>query len=180
MRRGPDPRRSGSTTTKIPRRSGSGRAATARSQGFSTNGPIEETTGNLKQHPSTVRAICLMSLSHGRYNWHDGRRRLHDDPLAVPRRERNSSLMTMEGPRWVPRPTRPQQGGFIQPTLAASHLPGLFDFLAESWLRWAIPQTAEQIHHNSRRRTSSPPASAVEAETRCSLTSPSPKLTRTN
>ena len=36
--------------------------------------------------------------------------------------ERNSSLMTMEGPRWVPRPTRPQQGGFIQPTLAASHL----------------------------------------------------------
>jgi len=46
---------------------------------------IEETTANLKQHPSTVPAICLMSLSHGRYNAHDGRRRLYDDPFAVPR-----------------------------------------------------------------------------------------------
>jgi hypothetical protein len=47
-----------------------------------------------------------------------------DDPFAVPPGKWISSLMTMEGPRWVPRPTRPQQGGFIQPTLAASHLPG--------------------------------------------------------
>ena len=47
---------------------------------------------------------------------------LRDDPFRGPTWEQSLSLMTMEGPRWVPRPTRPQQGGFIQPTLATSHL----------------------------------------------------------
>jgi hypothetical protein len=67
------------------------------------------------------------------------------------------------------------QSGTIQVALAANRCSSL-SISAEFLPHWAILQTVERTPRKFRRRTSFPPATAVEAEARCSLDFPQSQI----